>query len=90
MTNSGKETALDLAGRGAEVHLLCRLWTPTLSTISNISFPLQEYAIAELQKRADRADQSVLFFLAGANFWEKLAKNCAIISLAHITYVIAH
>ena len=31
--------------------------------------------IAELQKRADRADQSVLFFLAGANFWEKHAKN---------------
>jgi len=28
---------------------------------------------AELQKRAD---QSVLFFLAGANFWEKHAKNC--------------
>ena len=26
---------------------------------------------AELQKRADRADQSVLFFLAGANFWGK-------------------
>ena len=26
----------------------------------------------ELQKRAD---QSVLFFLAGANFWEKHAKN---------------
>ena len=34
----------------------------------------------ELQKRADRADQSVLFFLAGANFWEKHAKNCAIMS----------
>ena len=32
--------------------------------------------VAELQKRADRADQSVLFFLAGANFWEKHAKNC--------------
>jgi len=31
--------------------------------------------IAELQKRADRADQSVLIFLAGANFWEKHAKN---------------
>ena len=31
--------------------------------------------LAELQKRADRADQSVLFFLAGANFWEKHAKN---------------
>ena len=39
----------------------------------------------ELQKRADRADQSVLFFLAGANVWEKHAKNCAIISMAHIT-----
>ena len=31
--------------------------------------------IAELQKREDRADQLVLFFLAGANFWEKHAKN---------------
>ena len=30
---------------------------------------------AELQKRADRADQSVLFLLVGANFWEKHAKN---------------
>ena len=38
---------------------------------------------AELQKRADRADQLVLFFLAGANFWEKQAKNCAIMSMAH-------
>ena len=35
----------------------------------------QFVTIAELQKRADRADQSVLFFLAGANFWEKHAKN---------------
>ena len=31
--------------------------------------------LAELQKRADRANQLVLFFLAGANFWEKHAKN---------------
>ena len=31
--------------------------------------------VTELQKRADRADQSVLFFLASANFWEKHAKN---------------
>ena len=46
--------------------------------------------LSELQKRADRADQSVLFFLAGANFWEKHAKNCAIMSMAHITYAIAH
>ena len=46
--------------------------------------------LAELQKRADRADQSVLFFLAGANFWEKYAKNHAIMSMAHITYTIAH
>ena len=30
---------------------------------------------AELQKCADRADQLVLFFLAGANFWEEHAKN---------------
>ena len=45
---------------------------------------------AELQKRVNRADQSVLFFLAGANFWEKHAKNCAIMSMAHITYAIAH
>ena len=45
---------------------------------------------AELQKRADRADQSVLFFLDGAIFWEKHAKNCVIMSLAHITYAIAH
>ena len=31
--------------------------------------------MAELQKRANRANQLVLFFLAGANFWEKHAKN---------------
>ena len=31
----------------------------------------------ELQKRADRADQSVLFFLVGANFWEKHTKKQA-------------
>ena len=30
---------------------------------------------AELQKRANRANQLVLFFLAGANFWEKHAKT---------------
>ena len=52
--------------------------------------PWNFFAQAELQKRADRADQSVLFFLAGANFWEKHAKNCAIMSMAHITYAIAH
>ena len=45
---------------------------------------------SELQKRADRADQSVLIFLAGANFWEKYAKNCAFMSMAHSTYTIAH
>ena len=45
---------------------------------------------SELQKRADCADQSVLFFLASANFWEKHAKNCAIMSMALITYAIAH
>ena len=30
---------------------------------------------AELQKHANCANQLVLFFLAGANFWEKHAKN---------------
>ena len=39
-------------------------------------FHSQGMILTELQKRADRADQSVLFFLAGANFWEKHAKNC--------------
>ena len=29
----------------------------------------------ELQKRADRADQSVLFFLAGATFWDAREKQ---------------
>ena len=29
-------------------------------------------------------------FLAGAIFWEKHAKNYAIMSMAHITYTIAH
>ena len=31
--------------------------------------------MSELQKRANRANQLVLFFLADANFWEKHAKN---------------
>ena len=31
--------------------------------------------VAELQKRANRANQLVLFFLAGANLWEKHAKT---------------
>ena len=33
------------------------------------------YSQSELQKRANRANQLVLFFLAGANFWEKHAKT---------------
>ena len=41
---------------------------------------LERY-VAGLQKRADRADQLVLFFLAGANLWEKHAKNCAILCI---------
>ena len=59
---------------------------------SNWSPPSAEAQLkqTELQKRANRANQLVLFFLAGANFWEKHAKNCAIMSMAHITYAIAH
>ena len=33
-----------------------------------------EIYLTELQKRADRADQSVLFFLAGANFLGKIGR----------------
>ena len=41
------------------------------SEVCDLVFPMH----TELQKRADRADQSVLFFMAGANFWEQHAKN---------------
>ena len=58
--------------------------------ISNFFHSSHNISLAELQKRADRADQSVLFFLAGANFWEKHAKNCAFMSMAHITNTITH
>ena len=40
-----------------------------------ISDLVRKNILAELQKRADRADQSVLFFLTVANFWEKHTKN---------------
>ena len=43
---------------------------------------VRDLLVAELQKRAD---QSVLIFMAGANFWEKHAKNFAIMSMAHST-----
>ena len=52
---------------------LIELFTPRLVHVGHTG--------TELQKRADHADQSVLFFLAGANFWEKHAKNCAIMSI---------
>ena len=35
----------------------------------------KRYIQTELQKRANHANQLVLFFLAGANFWEKHAKT---------------
>ena len=35
----------------------------------------KRYIQTELQKRANRANQLVLFFLAGANFWEIHAKR---------------
>ena len=47
------------------------MWLSLKNTLSQKLFTLAP----ELQKRADRAEQSVLFFLAGANFWEKHAKN---------------
>ena len=43
------------------------------------------YSQSELQKRANRANQLVLFFLASANFWkkntQKQAKNSAFLVL---------
>ena len=38
-------------------------------------------ARTELQKRVNRANELVLFFLAGAIFWEKHAKNSAFLVL---------
>ena len=61
-----------------------------LGHVPTFSWPVLFREVPELQKRADLADQSVLFFLAGANFWEKNAKNCAIMSMSLITYAIAH
>ena len=49
-------------------------WSRSLSDCKSL-------LLTELQKRADLADQSVLFFLAGANFWEKHEKNCAILCI---------
>ena len=45
------------------------LWD--FSTLALISTEL-----SELQKRVNRANQLVLFFLAGANCWENHTKNC--------------
>ena len=45
------------------------------------NFFLVMHVLPELQKRADRADQSVLFFLVGAIFWEEHAKNYAILCI---------
>ena len=59
------------------VKIVCPLCGENLS-IEDINFTQVPHTFicpkAELQKRADRADQSVLFFLAGANFWEKHSK----------------
>ena len=67
-----------------------RLASSLTTIIIQVDQPLGNDHPAELQKRADRANQLVLFFLAGANFWEEHAKNCAIMSMAHITFTIAH
>ena len=41
----------------------------------------QQYAIPEMQKVADPADISVLFFSAGANFWAILGHFWAILAI---------
>ena len=84
LANSGDWVFLGVRG------FRCKLRSWTLLLVLHGGYRIGLSSNAELQKRADRADQSVLFFLAGANFWEKHAKNCAIMSMAHITYAIAH
>ena len=55
------------------------LYIPQYMTWMNTKFnwivPLFCPVSTELQNRANRANQLVLFFLAGANIWEKHAKN---------------
>ena len=55
--------------------LWCTWVESNLHQCSFAIFVLCVTAIAELQKCANRANQLVLFFLAGANFWEKHAKT---------------
>ena len=59
-----------------QMHVFRSKGIPTISHFESTPGIVQQVAHSELQKRADLADQSVLFFLAGANFWEKHAKNC--------------
>ena len=67
---------------GLRVFFAKMIYTLRPETICAFKFAIRKVWIydhdhhPELQKRADRAIQSVLFFLAGANFWEKHAKNC--------------
>ena len=58
-------------GRDIEANFWSRIWGRSLVQIQRMNCN----QLAELRKRADRADQPVLFFLARANFWEKHAKN---------------
>ena len=53
---------------GELAHMLVITIITTIIIITTIT-------ITELQKRADREDQSVPFFLAGANFWENARKH---------------
>ena len=53
----------------------CELKNITNVKALNTIYHVWNYIHAELQKRANRANQLVLFFLASANFWEKHAKN---------------
>ena len=77
-----------------QAHLLRAFVTKKIDAIYALypeSFCDKNLAIRKVFAFCDSgADQLVLFFLAGANFWEKHAKNCAIMSMAHITYAIAH
>ena len=73
-----------------EIHMQLHKLNKSVQIWCGVSPSEKEEGGPELQKRASRADQLVLFFLAGANFWEKHEENYAIMSMAHITYTIAH
>ena len=64
--------------KALQIHVIYFL-TAGGSRMSNMTFPCVKKA--EMQKVADAADISVLFFSAGANFWAVLGYFWAILAI---------